>query len=309
MHANEQAIDWLIRQRDPAFADWNAFTGWLEADRRNADAYASMAVLEEDVAARLAPTPRYEVAPPSRQPPRTFGRRGALGAIAMAASIAIAIGTFQLRPQQSLHRIATKPGVQQMVTLAGGTTIALNGATEVRLDRSDSRFAELVSGEAHFAVAHDASRPFRVTVAGAELVDLGTAFNVLREQGMTEVGVSEGVVMVNPDGEAIRLVPGRVMRASDADDTIVVSSARPATIGSWQQGRLIYDNVPLAAVARDLSRHLGIRVVAAPDIAGRPVTAVVQLPKQREQLAPRLERLLDITVKQTEEGWVLTTKV
>ena len=45
--AREQAIDWLIRQRDPAFADWEPFTDWLEADPANNEIYAELAAHEE----------------------------------------------------------------------------------------------------------------------------------------------------------------------------------------------------------------------------------------------------------------------
>ena len=51
--ARQQAIDWLIRQRDPSFADWELFTDWLEADPANNDAYAELAARDEAVAERV----------------------------------------------------------------------------------------------------------------------------------------------------------------------------------------------------------------------------------------------------------------
>lgn len=309
----EAAIDWLIRQRDSAFADWESFTDWLEADPANADAYAQLATRDEELAQRLSRTPLAdEVAPATeveadQDRTRRFSRRAALGGIAaIAASLALAFGTFQLRPQESLYRVATAPGVQQTVVLAGGTSVTLNGATSLSLDRNDPRFALLERGEAKFAVVHDASNPFRVHVGGAELVDLGTVFNVVRQDGVTEVGVAEGVVMYNPDAEAIRLPPGRALKAAENGSIITISTVAPLAVGSWQEGRLIYQDEPLAEVARDLSRSIGTPVTADPDLASRRVTAVVQIPKDRDQLAGRLERLLDITVRQTEQGWILT---
>jgi transmembrane sensor len=32
----DAARGWAIRVRDPAFADWDGFTGWLEVDPRHA---------------------------------------------------------------------------------------------------------------------------------------------------------------------------------------------------------------------------------------------------------------------------------
>ena len=74
--AREQAIEWMIRQRDPAFADWEPFTDWLEADPENNAAYSELAAREESLAERLAETASMadpfvqdNAPPPSRSMP------------------------------------------------------------------------------------------------------------------------------------------------------------------------------------------------------------------------------------------------
>ncbi|HYC65270.1 MAG TPA: FecR domain-containing protein, partial [Reyranellaceae bacterium] len=199
--ALDDAIGWLVRQQDPAFADWASFTEWLEADPRNAAAYAELSARDAEVAEHLATIGiAGELAgEPLHVPQRNWTRRGfAIGGAALAASIVAVVGSYQLQPSQSLYSESTPPGVQRTVTLAGGATIGLNGGTHVVLDRRNPRFAELRSGEASFDIVHDADDPFRVVAGGAELVDLGTRFNVAFERGELEVGVSEGVVMYNP---------------------------------------------------------------------------------------------------------------
>ena len=62
--AREQAIDWLIRQRDPTFADWALFTDWLEADPANNEVYAELAAHEEALAERLAADPFVRITGP-----------------------------------------------------------------------------------------------------------------------------------------------------------------------------------------------------------------------------------------------------
>ena len=309
--ALEEAIGWLIRQRDPSFADWEPFTLWLEADPANAAAYAELAARDAELADHFGQqAPSLSEAVQDNDPPeRVISRRGMMaGLVGIAASVAAIFGATQLLQGSGLYAVSTPPGVQRTVTLAGGTTVRLNGGTRLKLDRDNPRFAELIEGEALFAVVHDAARPFRVDVAGAELVDLGTRFTVEREGSETEVAVSEGVVMYNPEGEAIRVDAGKMLRAADGDPVIRVSAVDPGTVGAWAEGRLVWDNVPLAAVAGDLSGALGVRVTADPAVAARPVTAVLQLPADRSQVPARLEKLLDITVRQRNGDWILTDK-
>ena len=303
----EQAIDWLVRQRDPAFADWEPFTDWLEADPANNEVYSELAAREEVLAEKLAADPFVQDnEPPAR---RTLWRRPwAAGLTGIAASAAALLLAVQVLPDRSLYEVSTPPGASQMVTLAGGSTVELNGGTRLTLDRDNPRFAELHQGEAVFAVVHDEQRPFRVMVDGAELVDLGTRFTVLRESGVTEVAVSEGVVMYNPGKEAIRLPAGKMLRAADGEAEIAVSEVEPHAVGSWVEGRLVYSNEPLSAVAADLSRSLGIKVSADRSVAARPVTAVIQLPKDRAHLPGQLEKLLDIKVRRSDSDWILTSR-
>ena len=83
------------------------------------------------------------------------------------------------------------------------------------LDRENPRFAQLERGEALFTVIHDESRPFIVKTGGATLTDAGTAFNVVRNGDVTEVAVSEGLVIYDKGAEKVTLPVGHSLRAVD----------------------------------------------------------------------------------------------
>lgn len=307
--ALDEAIGWHIRQLEPGFADWETFTAWLEADRAHSEAYAKLAARDQAVADRLAKAGIAQArnSDPTMSQPPVFRRRAAIAGIAaFAMSITAVTGIYLLSPKRDLYAVGTPPGVQHKIRLAGGSSLELNGSTIVRLDRENPRYAEVAQGEVTFVVKHDDARPFRVKVADAELHDIGTRFNVLREGSVTEVAVSEGAVRYEAGGQAVDLTPGRKLRAVDGDPVIQLTEVDPADIGTWSEGRLVYRNEPLAAVARDLSRILGRPVQVAPGLAARPVTAVIQVPADRAQLVPRLEKILDIKVRRNDEGWILT---
>lgn len=52
----EQAIGWIIRLRDPAFADWDGFTEWLEQDPSHREIYQALAIADERIADLLSKT-------------------------------------------------------------------------------------------------------------------------------------------------------------------------------------------------------------------------------------------------------------
>ena len=77
----EQAIGWIIRMRDPAFAGWEAFTLWLEENPVHAAIYDELALADADVPETLpAPPPPPPVPANDEKParPRWAGRRGAI---------------------------------------------------------------------------------------------------------------------------------------------------------------------------------------------------------------------------------------
>jgi transmembrane sensor len=83
------------------------------------------------------------------------------------------------------------------------------------------------------------------------------------------------------------------------------SSVDRSTVGSWTRGRLIYRGDPMALVAADLQRNVGVPIAVDPAIAARPVTAVIQLSPRPGEMPPHLESLLGVKLMRQAKGWVL----
>lgn len=297
----EQAVIWAVAVDDPGFADWDGFTAWLEADPAHAEAYdhAVLAAAAADDGLRVsAPVIRTQPVP-RRRVVQWLG-----GAVAASLVAVAGVQVFQDRAQP--YAVETGAGETRVIALADGSKMALNGGTRVMLDRADARRATLERGEALFTVVHDDSDPFVVHAGGAEIVDLGTVFNVVREPHETRVAVAEGLVAYNPKAENVRLSPGQTL--VDADGLVRVARAEVADIGGWQVGRLVYDGAPLSAVAADLARATGTRVAVAPAIAAQPFTGVIALPKRRAGFVAELGPLLDVEVQPGEQGFTLSPK-
>lgn len=295
---NEEALGWVIRTRDPEFADWEAFTLWLEADAAHASAYDALMAADADLENLTPPEPSIP-APANDagwRPLRWIGG----GAVAAALVAAVSIGMWN---RADTYSITTKPGETRTIALDDGTRVDMNGGTTMRFDRNDTRFAALDRGEAAFTVRHDATNPFRVTVGDALFEDAGTVFNIVHDGGATRIGVSEGKVIYNPKAEAIALPAGRALSSDERG--LHVMDVSTDSVASWRQGRLTYANAPVAQVSGDIARTLGLRVSTTPGAAAMHFTGTIRLDRNAPRFFGRAAPLMGLTAVRQGDTWLL----
>ncbi|MBJ7440387.1 MAG: FecR domain-containing protein [Sphingopyxis sp.] len=302
--AEARAIDWLIRQRDPAFDDWDGFADWLGEDPEHAAIYDGVASLDHDLdALPLVAKPLWAGMPTV---PRRTSRRGWFGG-AMAAALVAVIGLSTLNPFGNGNRIETAAGEHRTLELADGSRIEINGGSIVEIDKDRPRFARLESGEAMFHVVHRDDDPFVVEAGDDRIVDLGTAFNVVRRERQTSVAVSEGIVLYNPGHDKLRLVAGKAIEARDSDrKPPVVQDVDVASIGGWRTGLLVYNDAPLTVVAEDLKRTAGMDVRIAPAAADQSFRGALIIDKNRNRTISDLAALSGTKAERQGDGWILT---
>lgn len=306
---HEQAADWAVRAGDPAFADWEAFTLWLEADPAHARAYEDVTAAAHDAADLLAAAGRANDDPANDDavadtPPR---RRRPWLATAIAASIAVvgAVWAFQ-GEKRDLYTVQTALGENSQVVLDAGTRIDLAGGTAVEFDRKDKRYARLQHGQALFTVRHDAAHPFEVAVDDARLVDIGTVFDVRSDAQGLSLSVSEGAVQFDPDGADVRVSPGEVLHRPTGASTYTLARMPAEQVGEWREGRLTFESASPADVAVRLSRATGIDYVAARG-ADAPVSgSILVAPLRRDPAA--IGPLLGLSVRSENGRWVIGSR-
>lgn len=299
---DEQAIAWTIRARDPGFDDWDALTVWLETDAARAQAFHRMAMLD-DMLPELLPAERPEQWHQADVRPARRWSFGRLGSIAAAIVAVIGLSFFSL--PYLPYSVETGAGERQTVTLADGSSIELNGNTRITLRRAYPREAVLDSGEALFTVVHNDADPFIVEVGGATVRDAGTVFNIIRDRGTTEVGVSEGLVIYNPEKERVALRPGFALRAVDGKRRTETFSVPVSAVGSWKRDQLSYNAAPMDRIASDLSRSLGQSVTASAGVRSVRFTGTINLEKDPAAFFEEAAPVLGVGVKRTDDGWIL----
>lgn len=303
----QRALAWHLRLRDADVAEWQEFAAWLAQDPAHNDAYEAVALrdaqLDEVLAQASFPEPAMHAQADAQDEDVAPAPR--LRWLALAASVALAVllSVRFLSPGADLYTIETQPGETRTIALADGGTIVVNGGSHIVLDREDERIAELVRGEAHFTVMHDAADPFVVTIGESRLVDIGTVFNVVRDGEDLRVAVAEGAVRY--EGlESVELEAGQAMHRM-AGGRIEVIRRQVGAIGGWVDGTLVYDRAPLADVAADLTRTTGIAIELVPGLEQRRFSGVIQTRGDPASLRDRIAAVLGLTVEADEAGWTV----
>lgn len=305
----DEAAAWRVRLTEPTAtaADWATFTDWLEADPANWEAYDAISLADADLADSIE-TMKSDPAAPFNDnqtgPVRWYRKRGFL---AVAAGIVLAVAVSPALIPDQLTAYETRPGEQREIALADGSHITMNGGTRLALDTKTARFAKLEQGEAAFTIKHDAARPFMVEAGDATLKDVGTVFNVRRDDDDLELSVAQGVVQYNPRAEAVTVAAGNQLRVTKAHPAPVVSKTDAAMVASWRGGRLSYRDAPLSAIAVDLTRAIGAEVTVSPEVANRRFSGIIMIDKDRDRLFRRLEALFGVRARHSGSGWQLTS--
>jgi transmembrane sensor len=294
MHT-EQKITQLLAQRAAELKerlgsgdrrDREALDAWLRDSKRHVEAYLEITALDRHVAAldasyrpdieailaasagkirelNVGSSEHAGASPPAAR--RSWLLVAAVAGLLLlgAAALASYLGLFSAQ-----QRYSTAAGERHTVTLADGSTIEMNVDTSLRVAFDHRiRNIDLLSGEAVFKVARDASRPFIVHTRTAAVRAIGTQFNVYQRQA-TVVSVLEGRVQVTATpagiagsavaragaaaslgaGEEAEIEPGHVKKRAHADVSNAVA---------WRQGRLYADDMALDEIVREFNRQGG----------------------------------------------------
>lgn len=299
----EEAAEWLIRldsDKDPSAEELALFRDWLGQSTRHRVELERLATHwdELNVLTELAvPIAVERQASPSK---RLFTAPVGLAA-AMAAIVLLTIGVLNWpilvnqSPVQPDGLYATAVGQQQTIELEDSSTIDLNTNTQVQVDYTPAhRVVRLLQGEAHFEVASDPDRPFRVLTSSGYVEAIGTAFSVRLREQTVDVTVTEGRVKlssaVSPapqasetaqevgsqaieglrssdDGQSTIVSAGQVGvfptesgSEESAIRTLTVTSAELTRRTAWKSGLLMFSGEPLSHVVSEISRYTTVQI-------------------------------------------------
>jgi transmembrane sensor len=316
----EQAGEWFaVNDEGPLDArDSAALAAWLKTSPLHIEEFLGVSAIARDL--REARTdPQYSLeailarARAEEEPTvQALGSRDSFavrarpsrpwfaGAVAMAASVVLSLGLFSWwnsrdagRPPATESitelRFETGHGEQLSRRLADNSVLHLNTDSAVTIRYGKTvRLVTLTSGQAGFEVAHEPNRPFRVLAGSAEVVDIGTKFDVRLAQNSTVVTVVEGRVEVGPSptretlgtdagqpetARFVELAAGQQVRVVEGEWPAVPITVDVQSTTAWLRQEIVFDHEPLERVAAEYNRYTTKPIeIATPALRSLPIS-------------------------------------
>ncbi len=294
-----QAVEWLVELQSDEATDsmHQAHRAWRALHPNHERAWVHIEAVTQRLRAAAGASPlTSSLASAALAPPRGVTRRAAINTLAVflfaggAAWQAERHTAWRAPWSDWLADERTGVGEHRTVTLADGSTVALNTATAVKLRfTATERRLRLVSGEVLISTGSDADhvgggRPFVVETAHGELRPLGTRFMVRQQRVASRVDVFEGAVAVRPReqaGVSEGAGQGRILRAGEQArfTRSAVGDTQPASEAdsAWTDGMLVASGMRLDDFLAELGRHRPGRLGCEPAIAQLRVSGTYPL--------------------------------
>lgn len=172
---------------------------------------------------------------------------------------------FSHTPTDDFHQTYQSAwGEIRHIALPDGSQIDLDSDSQIQVEiTANTRQVILAKGQAMFDVAHDPKKPFQIHNSQSLVTVLGTQFSIRDLDNTVQVAVQSGTVKV-------QTIQQQQARTDAAHNTLLtagqsvqitqheLSAIRPIParfVGSWRQGRLVFENTPLKQVLKEFARY------------------------------------------------------
>jgi transmembrane sensor len=299
----DQASAWFAENRggplDPEAR--SRFMAWLQASPVHVGEYFAIAALAGDLdtaaktkqiplelllaraRAQTDPVATLDPSVPGHAQVTTRPRRLSLWSLAAAAALAFVVSaTLWLTRDGERFGLpraySTAHGEQSVRVLPDGSVLHLNTDSQVTVHYSRrERVVDLDRGQALFQVRHQGERGFRVAAGNAQVLTVGTQFDVYRRPGAVRVTVVEGTVAVYTGPQQLTPIALRVGAGYQVEVRAQVGLPRPVDARAavaWLKRQIVFENEPLGEVADEFNRYGHIAIEIDEALRSLPITGV-----------------------------------
>lgn len=302
------AIQWVLRQRDGDMqaTEWTAFTEWLEADSSHLVAYDQALEADDDlgkVGQNL--TPAEDSAQDMAANDNGSGLLSRWPAFGAVAAVLLALIVFwPAAPAPQFASLQTEIGEIREIAVNSSISMVVNGNSELALDK-DNATVRMLRGEATYSVNSPEPGALRVEIGDLVLVDYGTVFNVIRDEDILRVAVTEGAVMIDPNSTKILVSAGEQIEMRLSDQAVTRSDVELDAVLAWQDKQLLFEDRPIADVIGDIERNFGTGISLSESLRGQNISGVISLANDEATVISDVAAILGTTARETETGWTI----
>lgn len=306
--ARKRSAAAFVAAREGRGLDNSRFAAWRRADPGNGDEYARLSAVWDDPAL----TEALRMAEQRRGASRPARHLAAFAPPLATAALALAVlplawPAIELARAPVLEQ-QTRPGQRLAVAMDDGSVVDLAGDTWVRIRQTPHRRqVELLRGEAFFAVAHAADRPFEVLTDDSRVLVVGTRFDVNLTAGRTELAVEQGRVRFGPRGLLARdrVVEGGLATALTSAGPEPVRALEQGAAGDWREGWIETHGMSVQQLVEQMGRWSADPIrVADPKLGAMTVSGRFRITNPERTLA-NLARLHGFEVAREHGALVL----
>lgn len=318
----EQAAEWFVADDDGQLDEQQsaALVAWLRISPVHVEEFLRVAGVARDLGAACAhpahsaaalltraradndaPAQSWSsrlLAPVTAAPARRWQAAGvavaALGVVSVALLLSWnrqPVAPVPVPEAVAVLHYSTGHGELQTYRLADNSVLHLNTDSDVTVRYSKTeRLVLLASGEAAFEVTHAPGRAFRVLAGPAQVMDLGTRFDVRREDRSTVVTVVEGRVAVTPSATlgtsgangsqigqqpSVELAAGQQLSVAEGAWSATPVAVDAQRTAAWLDRQIMFDGEPLERVVAEFNRYAHKPVeIASPALRNLEISGV-----------------------------------
>ncbi len=184
---------------------------------------------------------------------------------ASVAAIGILFIVLANKSVYDSSEVTHKTGYGEIIDLKlpDGTSVVLNGNSEIKYDKGDSRNIAL-KGEAYFKVKSIPSTKAKFWVNTKDLtVEVyGTQFHVNTREKKTDVLLDEGSIhLILENGITKEMIPGELVSFSKENNKVIhekVTKELPYSL--WREGTYVFNNITLLEVMKNVKHAYGVEI-------------------------------------------------
>lgn len=193
---------------------------------------------------------------------------------AILLPLIILIGIYNLRKEhidkkEAHMAIITVPyGKQEEVKLACGSQVWINSGSEISYNETPNDNSRIINlkGQAYLSVMRHNNMPFIVRTKYLDVKVLGTRFNVSAypEEESTVVTLNKGSIAIRTiDNRDFKLKPNQQFVFNNTTKEVAIRDLdvnMAEDIAGWTNGKMVFNNETLKAIALTLERELDIDI-------------------------------------------------